>query len=129
MISKRNHKQNKKTAYGLGENIGKQCDQQGLSFQTNSSNSSISKKLKQPNQKMDRDLNRHSSKKTDRRPKSTRERCSASLIIRERQIRTTMRLSPHTSQKVSKWEFPGGPVIRTLNFHCQGHRFNTWLGN
>ena len=31
--SKGNHKQNKKTTYRLGENICKQCDQQGLNFQ------------------------------------------------------------------------------------------------
>ena len=30
--SKGNHKQNKKTAYRLGENICKLCDQQGLNF-------------------------------------------------------------------------------------------------
>ena len=26
-------------------------------------------------------------------------------------------------------EFPGGPVVRTLCFHCRGHRFEPWLGN
>ena len=26
-------------------------------------------------------------------------------------------------------EFPGGPAIRTLYFHCQGPRFNPWSGN
>ena len=31
--SKRNHKQNKKTAYWMGENIHKGFDQQGLAFQ------------------------------------------------------------------------------------------------
>ena len=31
--SKGNHKQNEKTTYGMGENICKQCDQQGLNFQ------------------------------------------------------------------------------------------------
>ena len=31
--SQGNHKQNKKTTYRLGENICKQCDQQGLNFQ------------------------------------------------------------------------------------------------
>ena len=25
-------------------------------------------------------------------------------------------------------EFPGGPVVRTLSFHCRGPRFNPWLG-
>ena len=27
------------------------------------------------------------------------------------------------------WEFLGGPVVRTQRFHCQGHKFNPWLGN
>ena len=31
--SKGNHKQNEKTSYGLGGNIYKSCDQQGLNFQ------------------------------------------------------------------------------------------------
>ena len=26
-------------------------------------------------------------------------------------------------------EVPGCPVVRTLGFHCQGHRFNPWLRN
>ena len=26
-------------------------------------------------------------------------------------------------------EFPGGPVVRTLCYHCQGCRFNPWSGN
>ena len=30
---KGNHKQNEKTTYGLGENICKQCNQQGINFQ------------------------------------------------------------------------------------------------
>ena len=30
---KGNHKQNKKTTYGMGENICKRCNQQGLNFQ------------------------------------------------------------------------------------------------
>ena len=25
-------------------------------------------------------------------------------------------------------EFPGGPVVRTLSFHCQGRRFSPWSG-
>ena len=27
------------------------------------------------------------------------------------------------------WVFPGDPVVRTLCFHCTGHRFRTWPGN
>ena len=26
-------------------------------------------------------------------------------------------------------EFPGGPVVRILRFHCRGPRFNPWMGN
>ena len=26
----------------------------------------------------------------------------------------------------SSWEFPGGPVVRTLHFHCWGGRFSPW---
>ena len=25
------------------------------------------------------------------------------------------------------WDFPGGPLVRTLHFHCQGLGFNPWL--
>ena len=27
------------------------------------------------------------------------------------------------------WDFPGGPVVKTLLCHCKGHKFNPWLGN
>ena len=30
---------------------------------------------------------------------------------------------------VLSWAFPGGPVVKTLGFHCRGHRFNPWSGN
>ena len=26
------------------------------------------------------------------------------------------------------WDFPGGPVVKTLHFHCRGHRFDPWSG-
>ena len=26
-------------------------------------------------------------------------------------------------------EFPGNVVVRTLRFHCWGHRFSPWLRN
>jgi len=55
--SKGNHKQNKKTTYGMGENICKQSDQKGLTskiykqlIQLNNNNN----KNKQPNWKMGR---------------------------------------------------------------------------
>lgn len=30
---------------------------------------------------------------------------------------------------INTWEFPGGPGVRALCFHCQGLSFNPWLGN
>ena len=32
-------------------------------------------------------------------------------------------------KKITKREFPGGSVVRTLRFHSQGPGFNLWLGN
>ena len=26
-------------------------------------------------------------------------------------------------------DFSGGPVVKTLGFHCRGHGFHPWLGN
>ena len=31
--------------------------------------------------------------------------------------------------KDSSGEFSGGPLFRTLGFHCRGHGFDSWLGN
>ena len=32
-------------------------------------------------------------------------------------------------QKCEPGDFPGGPVVRTLHFHCRGCRFDPWFGN
>ena len=37
-------------------------------------------------------------------------------------------ISPATI-KSQKRDFPGGPVVRTLYFHCREHRFSPWLMN
>ena len=29
----------------------------------------------------------------------------------------------------SSQEFPGGPVVRTPQFHCRGHEFSPWPEN
>ena len=31
--------------------------------------------------------------------------------------------------KIKIREFPGGPVVRSPSFHCQGLRFDPWSGN
>ena len=50
--AKGNHKQNEKTTYGMGENICKQCDKQGIDFQNiQTAHATQYQKNKQPNQK------------------------------------------------------------------------------
>ena len=31
--------------------------------------------------------------------------------------------------KIQPGDFPGGPVVGTLNFQCRGHGFDSWLGS
>ena len=38
-------------------------------------------------------------------------------------------ISTYKWQMDSQGNYPGGPMIRTLYFHCQGPRFNPWSGN
>ena len=98
MHSEGNHKQNENTTYRMGEAICKLCDQKGINFQNTqiAHTAQYKKKNKQLNQKMGRRSTQTFLQRRHTDGQKAAEKIL--LIIREMQIRTTTRLSPHTSQ-------------------------------